>query len=451
MKPNRTHGTIAVIGGGPAGMMAAIQAAMSGADVELYERNDRVGKKLLSTGNGKCNFSNTRMTKDAYYGSCVSFYHDLYDQFGVSETIDFFSQSGMLIKDRQGYLYPLSNQASTVLDVMRFALERYGITVHTDCMVEALHADRQTNRIQVTATGSRLPKQTRKYYDALILACGGMAAPKTGSDGNGYTLAKSLGHHITEIVPALVQLRCEEDYLKSVAGVRIEAALTLRIDEKVRSRVQGELQLTDYGISGIPVFQFSREAAYALLHKKKVSVGIDFLPGYEEEAYSRLWKERFRAMEDQTLIQFLTGISNKKINQLMIRLCGCSEQDHVKDLPASARRQIAALYRNLTLHISKTNGFEQAQVCAGGIPAGELTARLESKYVPHLFMAGEIIDMDGICGGYNLQWAFTSGAIAGRAAAESIRADGKQPDGESKVSQLPVKNIDKRRSDDQNQ
>lgn len=117
MKPNRTHGTIAVIGGGPAGMMAAIQAAMSGADVELYERNDRVGKKLLSTGNGKCNFSNTRMTKDAYYGSGVSFYHDLYDQFGVSETIDFFSQSGMLIKDRQGYLYPLSNQASTVLDV----------------------------------------------------------------------------------------------------------------------------------------------------------------------------------------------------------------------------------------------------------------------------------------------------------------------------------------------
>ena len=135
----------------------------------------------------------------------------------------------------------------------------------------------------------------------------------------------------------------------------------------------------------------------------------------------------------------------------MIMLCGCSEQDHVKDLPASARRQIAALYRNLTLHISKTNGFEQAQVCAGGIPAGELTARLESKYVPHLFMAGEIIDMDGICGGYNLQWAFTSGAIAGRAAAESIRAYGKQPDGESKVSQLPVKNIDKRRSDDQNQ
>ncbi|MCM1038507.1 MAG: aminoacetone oxidase family FAD-binding enzyme [Ruminococcus sp.] len=405
---------IAVIGGGPAGMMAAIQASMAGAITDLYERNDRVGKKLLSTGNGKCNFSNKEMHKEAYYGSAVSLYEDLYRQFGLPETIDFFSQNGMLIHDRQGYLYPLSNQASTVLDILRFTLQRYGVTVYTDQMVRAVHT--------ITATegkGNAFQIMTAEY-DALILACGGMAAPKTGSDGNGYALAKKLGHHTTRIVPALVQLRCREDFLKSVAGVRINAGLTLFIDDMPVSSVQGELQLTDYGISGIPVFQFSRQAAYALLHKKTVTVGIDFLPEYEKDDYALFMEKRLQMAGEQTLEQFLTGLSNKKINQLVIKLCHCKPQDKVSSLSMEKCREIAALYRNLPLSVYKTNGFEQAQVSAGGIPAAELTPSLESKIVPHLYFAGEIIDMDGICGGYNLQWAWTSGAIAGRAAAGGL-------------------------------
>lgn len=427
MSKEQIRRKIAVIGGGPAGMMAAIQASMAGADTELYERNDRVGKKLLSTGNGKCNFSNKDMTKNAYYGSAVSLYDDLYTLFGMTETIDFFSQNGMRIHDRQGYLYPASNQASTVLDIMRFTLERYHVTVHTDSMIQTVSRGKNGS-FQVALSDASGLTRAKKNYDALILACGGKAAPKTGSDGNGFALAEKFGHHITEVVPALVQLKCREEFLKSVAGVRTNAALTLYIDGVPVKYEQGELQLTDYGISGIPVFQFSREAAYALLHKKSVTVGIDLLPEYEQDEYTLFFKNRLKDLKDRTLEQFLTGMANKKINQLIIRLSGCKPQDIVSSLSAAKCREIAALYRNLTLTVYKTNGFEQAQVSAGGIPANELSVHLESKYVPHLYFAGEIVDMDGICGGYNLQWAWTSGAVAGRAAAGNLKDHGDSHD-----------------------
>ena len=260
----------------------------------------------------------------------------------------------------------------------------------------------------------------KAVYDAVILACGGKAAPKTGSDGNGFKLAKALGHHVTELVPALVQLRCKEDFFKSVAGVRTGAELTLYIDGKERSCVQGELQLTDYGISGIPVFQFSREAAYALMHKEKVTVSINFLPQFaqkDEKTYKQFWQERWNRQKEQNLEQFLTGITNKKINQLVIKLAGCKPLDKVIELNHSKREKIENLYRALTVTVHEANGFEQAQVSAGGVVAEELTDTLESKLVPNVYFAGEMIDMDGICGGYNLQWAWTSGSIAGRAAA----------------------------------
>ena len=402
---------IAIIGGGAAGMMAAVQAAEAGACADLYERNDRVGKKLLATGNGRCNFSNRDMNRDAYYGSAVSFYEKLFSEFGVSETIDFFSQHGMLVKDRNGYLYPLSEQASTVLDIFRFALAKANVQLHTDSKVRALSRERKTGSFQVILDGEK--GRESRFYQAVILACGGMAAPKTGSDGNGYALAESFGHLIADPVPALVQLRVKDSPLKAAAGVRTDAAV---------STVRGELQLTDYGISGIPVFQFSREAAYALLYQKQVSVKIDFLPDHEEEAYRRFWEHRFDMGKEQTLEQFLTGISNKKINQLVIRLAGCKPSDTAGRLPEGKRRKIAELYRHFTVTVCGTNGFEQAQASAGGILAEELTDRLESIYAPGLFLAGEIIDMDGICGGYNLQWAWTSGAIAGKAAAEYVRS-----------------------------
>lgn len=424
---------IAVIGGGAAGMAAAIQAAKSGASVDLYERNDRVGKKLLATGNGKCNFSNMNMSCDAYYGSAVSLCQKLYAVYGVHETIDWFGQMGMLIKDKKGYLYPYSEQAATVLDILRFTLNTYGISVYTDSRIEAVIRDPEMDRLRIQAVPCKDSAFPRIAYDAVILACGGMAAPKTGSDGSGFQIAGKLGHRIVETAPALVQLKCREDFFKSVAGVRTEAVLRLLIDGVETGCVQGELQLTDYGISGIPVFHFSREAAYALLHKKKTCVEIDFLPGYEADAYEAFWEKRWADYERRTVEQCLTGISNKKINQLIIRLAGCNPLDTINAVPAKTRRKIARLYRKTTVTVCDTNGFTHAQVCAGGIPARELTENLESRLVPNLYFAGEMIDIDGICGGYNLQWAWTSGAIAGCAAAgkalcqtQKAKKDGKK-------------------------
>lgn len=407
---------VAVIGGGAAGMMAAVQASGVGAQVDIYEGNDRVGKKILATGNGKCNFSNLNMDKSAYNGSALAFYDELFAEFGVGDAIDFFGQRGMLIKNKNGYLYPLPEQAAVVLDILRFAIERHGVSVYTDSRVQGVSIRKEDGRFRINTAVGGNTDALAKHYDAVVLACGGRAAPKTGSDGSGFKIAKELGHHVTEVVPALVQLRCSGDFFKSVAGVRTEAGLKLCIDGEEEAYERGELQLTDYGISGIPVFQFSRKAAYALLHKRKVTVDIDFLPDYSGDEYKKFWEKRWERQSDQPLEQFLTGIANKKINQLIIKLSGCKPLDRADAVPDGFRRKIEELYRKLTVSVYRTNGFENAQVCAGGIPAKELTKDLESRLVPNLYFAGEIIDMDGICGGYNLQWAWTSGTIAGRAA-----------------------------------
>lgn len=422
---------VAVIGGGAAGMMAAIQAAHLGAQVALYEKNSRVGKKILATGNGKCNFSNMNMDKSAYYGSMASFYDEMFSKFGVRDTIDFFSQCGMLIKDKNCYLYPRSEQAATVLDVLRFELDKCKVTIYTDMSVEGIRIEQsdsrnsekscknsdENKRLGVITVSTASGSNEVKFYDAVILACGGMAAPKTGSDGSGFRIAQALGHNVMDVVPALVQLRCSETFFKSVAGVRADAGLTLYIDGQKEAYERGELQLTDYGISGIPVFQFSRKAAYGLLHKRKVEADINFLPDYTDGEYEKLWETRWKSQSTGSLEQFLTGIANKKINQLIIKLSGCVPNDRVSEIPAKKRKKIEDLYRSLRVTVGKTNDFEHAQVSAGGILAEELTLDLESKIVPNLYFAGEIIDIDGICGGYNLQWAWTSGAVAGRAAA----------------------------------
>ncbi len=402
---------IAVIGAGAAGMTAAIWAARAGAQVTVYERNDRVGKKLLSTGNGRCNFSNERMSAACYRGSGAALVDAVYAGFDVRRTKEFFEELGMRIKDRDGYLYPASGQAATVLDVLRYEMKRLAVDVHTCAQVTAVQVKRPRFSVEAGEDG-------RETYDAVILACGGRAAPGTGSDGQGFRLAKMLGHHIVPTVPALVALRCREDFFRRVAGVRCEAKLTLYIDGRAVCADTGELQWTDYGISGIPVFQLSREAAYALRDKRSVTVEIDLLPDLGDAAAERrFWEQRWERQEGQTAEQFVTGLVNKKLGLLLLKLAGIRESERAADVPASGRRKLEKLCRCLTVTVQGTNPFEQAQVCAGGVDCAEVTETLESRIVPQLYFAGEILDIDGICGGYNLQWAWSSGAAAGRAAA----------------------------------
>ena len=218
---------IAVIGGGAAGMMAAVWAAYAGACVTIYERNDRMGRKILSTGNGKCNFSNEVMDAGCYYGSGAACVERIYDCFGVTETKRFFQDLGMRIKDRNGYLYPASEQAATVLDVLRYEIERLGIRVCLGRLVTGIKRMRPGKQFMIE-TDRTEPESP--CYDAVIVTCGGRAAPKTGSDGEGFAIARRLGHRIVPTVPALTALRCEESFFKQIAGVRCEADLTLYID-----------------------------------------------------------------------------------------------------------------------------------------------------------------------------------------------------------------------------
>ena len=269
--------SVGIIGGGAAGMMAAIAAAKNNAEVTIIEHTDRIGKKILMTGNGKCNFTNSDMSIEKYYGNHKEFAVSVLNAFSVKDTLKFFYQNGLLYKEKNGYYYPVSNQAASVLDVLRFTIKESNVLVHTNTKVHAIEAKKAGFDVVTD-------KQTF-HFDKLILACGGMAASMTGSDGSGYKLAKKLGHHIIKPVPALVQLRSGETYFKSISGVRVDAGVTLFINHKLACEEKGELQITDYGLSGIPIFQFSRMVSKAFDENKKTEaiVRVDCLPMYSEE------------------------------------------------------------------------------------------------------------------------------------------------------------------------
>lgn len=404
--------TVGVIGGGAAGMTAAIAAAEQGAKVTILEANDRLGKKILSTGNGKCNLGNEKLGTEEYYTGEPALLERLLGRFSTDDTVDFFQRLGLLVKSRNGGLYPVSEQASSVLDVLRFEVSALGVEVVTGCRAERIERDEGSGRIQVQGAGKEFS------FDSVILACGGRAAPKTGSDGSGYRMAERLGHSLVPTVPALVQLKCREDFFKSIAGVRAEAELTMMEKGECTVRERGELQLTDYGISGIPVFQMSRQVNYRLLGEREVEIVIDFLPDYPPDAYERLYIGRMLLQGQRTVEEFFAGMLNKKLMLLFIRLAGLKPTEEIDSADREKVKRVFELCRKFTVHVTGHNGYENAQVCAGGVPLSEVTERLESVKTPGVYFAGELLDVDGRCGGYNLQWAWTSGWLAGMAAAE---------------------------------
>lgn len=404
--------TIGIVGGGAAGMTAAIIAARQGACVTLFEGNERLGRKLLVTGNGKCNLGNLDLAVEKYHTDSPKQLAAWLERFGTKDTIAFFESLGLMVKQKNGYLYPLSEQAASVLDVLRFEVERRSnIRVLLQTKIDRIERDGKKNQIC-------LWKGRQVYsFDRVILACGGKAAPKTGTDGSGYRLAGMLGHRLVPVVPALVQLRCREDWLKGVAGVRAEAELTLLEDGKEVAKERGELQLTDYGISGIPVFQLSRLANYILLKKKEPEVRINFLPETSEETFVKEQLGIRRALEKSTVEEYFTGLLNKKLMALFIRQEGLKPNQQVSGIAKERLSGVLERCSRLTVHVTGSNSFDNAQVCAGGVPLAEVTDALESKPTAGVFLAGELLDVDGRCGGYNLQWAWCSGYLTGMAAA----------------------------------
>lgn len=425
---------IAVIGSGASGMMAAIQAAGKGAEVTCFERKEKIGKKIYATGNGHCNFSNQKMLdptfqiKDGFYTKEPSKVEQALQRIGVRKICTFFEQEGMLIRSREGYLYPYSGQAGTVVELLTRKLKQVNATIFCDVQVLAVKK-RPDGRFQlVFQPGENCDKKNLRnhtLFDRVILAGGGKAAPALGSDGSGFTLAAGLGHHVTGCRPSLCGVKCEKTFFSEWAGIR--TAATVRVLSMGRTEIlaenTGEVQLTDYGISGIPTFQVSHVIGEHLnsLHNTEsvkengVPLELDFLPDFTEEYLQQQLQTRLRntVTESLTLADLFMGMVNRKLLACILKQKGLQWEQRISFPDATALLQTL---KHFPVNATGLNDFTQAQVTAGGVPLEEIDQNFQSLKVPGFFLCGELLDVDGICGGYNLQWAWTSGWIAGESA-----------------------------------
>ena len=425
---------IAVIGAGASGMMAAIQAAGKGAEVTCFEQKEKIGKKIYATGNGHCNFSNQKMLdptfqiKDGFYTKEPSKVEQALQRIGVRKICTFFEQEGMLIRSREGYLYPYSGQAGTVVELLTRKLKQVNATIFCDVQVLAVKK-RPDGRFQlVFQPGENCDKKNLRnhtLFDRVILAGGGKAAPALGSDGSGFTLAAGLGHHVTGCRPSLCGVKCEKTFFSEWAGIR--TAATVRVLSMGRNEIlaenTGEVQLTDYGISGIPTFQVSHVIGEHLnsLHntgsvkENGVPLELDFLPDFTEEYLQQQLQTRLRntVTESLTLADLFMGMVNRKLLACILKQKGLQWEQRISFPDATALLQTL---KHFPVNATGLNDFTQAQVTAGGVPLEEIDQNFQSLKVPGFFLCGELLDVDGICGGYNLQWAWTSGWIAGESA-----------------------------------
>lgn len=406
---------VIIIGGGASGMMAAISARRLGADVTILERNPRIGKKILATGNGRCNFTNINITSDCYSGKDPKFATIALSNFGVNKTIDFFEKLGIAHKvEDLGKVFPMSDQASSVLDVLMYELNRIGVNIVPDAYVTKIAKQKDVFQVE-------LDNGTRFSGDKVIIAAGGKAMPSTGSDGNGYELAKKLGHTMTDIFPGLVQLKLEGFFFKQIEGVKFVGTAEILHNHKLVAKDRGDILFGNYGVSGPPILQISRKAGELLNANQDVIVRITLLDQISKEDVIKLLAARFKNSSDKTLDFSLVGLINKRLIPVLLKEAGIKDlKCPAIDVSPKELNKIADILTDWRLKVTGTKSWPSAQVTAGGIATKEINPyTMESKLVPGLFFAGEVMDIDGKCGGFNLQWAWSSGFIAGQSAVQT--------------------------------
>lgn len=403
------HNTIAILGGGASGLAAALSAGEHlGSTILLLERQSRVGRKLLATGNGRCNLSNRHAAPVHYHGREPDFAVPALDRFGVQDTLNWFSALGLVAHEEEtGRIYPLSDSASSVVDVLRLAAEARG--VQTVCGFTVSSAQKLGNRFRILSDQGDAVE-----CDRLIVACGGMAGSKLGGTKDGYAILSSFGHRRTALHPALVQLRTENTWTKSMKGVRTQAVIRLERDGCALAQTQGEVQFAEYGITGPAVFDLSRSAAEA---GEGCVVSLQLLPTLTESeilSYMTAKQETFPNLRAENL---LTGCLHASVARTLLRRAGIAFDRFLWSLCDDDMNRLAALIRRFDLPLLGVMGFDAAQVTAGGMEtAGFDPTTMESKLVSGLYACGEVLDIDGDCGGYNLQWAWSSGRLAGLSA-----------------------------------
>lgn len=405
---------VLVVGGGASGMLAAIAAARHGADVTLIEKKDDLGKKILATGNGRCNMSNLNALNYGYNKN-QSFVSSVLSLFNIKDTLTFFEELGLMHKiESEGRVYPYSNQAMAVLNVLKMEIERFNIKIISSTAVKEIKT--YCDNMFSTYLENGLNIESEK----VILACGGNAGPQYGSNGEGYHIAESLGHKVKTVKPALVQVLHNEWYVKKLKGVRVRGSVTLESDENIVKTEEGEIQFTEDGLSGICIFNLSREVNESLESKKSCNIIIDICPDIKEECLIDILKQRRDFSYDKKAKKFLIGMVNDKLNTVVLALAGIDCHKSCSELTNKELLQLKNILKEWKVPIVATRSWKHAQVTSGGVDIGEIHPdTLESKKVKGFYFAGELIDVDGLCGGYNLQWAWSSGYIAGKSAAEA--------------------------------
>jgi predicted Rossmann fold flavoprotein len=408
----REQYSVAIVGGGASGLMAAIAAARAGASVCLLERQDRVGRKVLATGNGRCNLSHTAVAETNYHGRNPGFVTAVLRQFGVQDTLAFFHDLGILtIVEDDGEIYPLCGQASAVLDVLRFEGQRLGVRTVVGADVSPIVAGAQA--FTVIHTGL----ETEAL--AVVLAAGGKAMPQLGGGESGIRLATSLGHRLVPTYAGLVPLKTDCPYNRQLKGTKIDAIVTLDMGGGSTESQRGEVLFTEYGVSGPPLIQLSLPAAKALRDGSKVRLVLDLFAEWDQQALTEHLQSRFERAGDIGLEHALIGFCNKRLILPLLATAGLSRTASAASSIALAPR-LAALCKAWALTVTGSLSYNEAHVMCGGIDCADVDPEsLQSRKVEALYLAGELLDVTGDCGGYNLQWAWSSGHVAGVRAAQS--------------------------------
>jgi len=393
---------IGIIGGGASGMAAALAAAQTGNEVVLFERQARVGRKLLATGNGRCNLTNTNLDFSNYHGEDPGFARFALDSFHVARTLRWFDSLGLYtVTENSGRVYPYSDQANSVVDVLRFALQRANVQLLTDFEV---------TKARKTTDGFLVESKSGQYLcDRLIIACGGLAGTKLGGTMSGYQLLRSFGHHATKLRPALVQIKSSWQGCASLKGVRTNCHAAIYHNDELYSQSTGELQFTQYGLSGPVIFEISRDVCQT---GGAWVCRLDFLPDVSSKQLEYILQ--CRRGNGLPVEDFLTGILHNRLGRILTQAALIRGNRPASELTDLEINNLCKVIKGFEVPLTETLGMDSAQVTAGGIVTSEFNPEtMESRLVPGLFACGEVLDIDGDCGGYNLQWAWSSGAVAG--------------------------------------
>lgn len=402
---------VGIIGAGASGMAAALWASQNpDVLVILMERQARVGRKLQATGNGRCNLSNEKFHISHYHGEDPTFTEQVFSQFGVEDTLNWFSSLGLCtVTEQSGKVYPYSDQANSVVDVLRLALDKENITLRLGFEAE---------KIKYSPNGFTVEsKEEIVTCDRLIVACGGLAGSKLGGTMAGYKLLSKLGHRSTKLRPNLVQIQSRWQALSSLKGVRANCNVEILHNGDMFAQSRGELQFTEQGLSGPVIFEISRDVCSA---SGSWIARLDFMPQWNEDKLMAHLQNRMQT--NYPIDELLTGVLHNRLGRVLTQCAGIKGKAYCKDLSQRELEELCRCVKALEVELTEPMGMENAQVTAGGVLTDDFDPyTLESKKIPGLFVCGELLDVDGDCGGYNLQWAWSSGCVAGRNAGRDTK------------------------------